>query len=234
MLSVEKGLADALRLRLGDDLTYEVAGQRFVGRIGSLRKLDWGSLRVNFFVITPAGALDGLPTSYITSFHLPAGREAAIDDLVRQFPNVTVIDVSALVGQLQAILDRAVGAVQLVFLFSLLAGGVVLYAAIEAGSGERSHELAVMRALGGQRRQLRQRVLAEFVAIGALAGLLSGLGVTAIGTALARWVFRLDYLPGADYLFIGVAVGLVGVSLAGMMATRRAFSGRIVERLRGI
>jgi len=231
--SVEKGLADTLGLKLADTLEFEVAGQRFSGPVTSLRKLDWDSMRVNFFVIAPDGALAGQPASYITSFHLPGGSEAVVSDLVRQFPNITVIDVAALVRQLQATLDQVVGAVQLVFMFSLLAGLVVLYAAIEASSGERSHELAVLRALGGRQRQLRQVVLAEFAVLGLLAGLLSGLGATAIGTALARWVFQLDYLPTADYLFISIAAGVIGVSLAGMTATRRAFSGQVIERLRG-
>jgi putative ABC transport system permease protein len=232
--SVEKGLADTLGLKLADELGFEVAGQRFSGAITSLRKLDWDSMRVNFFVIAPEGALAGQPTSYITSFHLPGGSEAVVGDLVREFPNITVIDVAALVRQLQMTLDQVVGAVQLVFMFSLLAGFVVLYAAIEASSGERSHELAVLRALGGRQQQLRQVVLAEFAVLGVLAGLLAGLGATAIGTALARWVFQLDYLPTADYLLIGIVAGVIGVSLSGMLASRRAFSGRVIERLRGI
>jgi len=232
--SVEQGLAATLGLQLADDLVFEVAGQRFSGAITSLRKLDWDSMRVNFFVIAPEGALAGQPTSYITSFHLPSGSDVVVRDLVRQFPNITVIDVAALVRQLQATLDQVIGAVQLVFLFSLLAGLVVLYAAIEAGSGERTHELAVLRALGGRQRQLRQVVLAEFMVLGALAGLLAGLGATAIGTALARWVFHLDYLPTPAYLFAGILAGLLGVSIAGMTAARRAFSGRVIERLRGV
>ncbi|MHB1429724.1 MAG: ABC transporter permease [Rhodocyclaceae bacterium] len=231
--SVEQGLADTLGLRLADELEFTVAGQAFSGTITSLRKLDWDSMRVNFFVIAPEGALAGQPTSYITSFHLPDDQAGAVADLVRQFPNLTVIDVAALVRQLQATLDQVVRAVQLVFGFSLLAGLVVLYAAIEASSGERGHELAVLRALGGRRAQLRQVVLAEFAVLGLLAGLLSGLGATAIGTALARWVFHLDYLPTPDYVLIGVAAGLAGVSLAGMAAARRGFSGRVIERLRG-
>ena len=136
-------------------------------------------------------------------------------------------------ANLLATLDQVVGAVQFVFLFSLLAGLVVLYAAIEASSGERGHDLAVLRALGGRRRQLRQVVLVEFAVLGALAGLLAGLGASAIGTGLARWVFQLDYLPSPELMFVAVASGLVGVTLIGMVASRRAFTGPVVERLRG-
>ncbi len=231
--SVEDGLAASLKLGLGDELSFVVAGQPVSGAITSLRKLDWDSMRVNFFVIAPDGALDGQPTSYITSFHLPESEGNFTDALVRQFPNVTVIDVAALVRQLQATLNQVVGAVQFVFLFSLLAGLVVLYAAIEASSGERGHDLAVLRALGGRRRQLQQVVLVEFAVLGALAGLLAGLGASAIGTGLARWVLQLDYLPSPGLMLIAVLGGLFGVTLIGMAASRRALTGHVVERLRG-
>ena len=232
--SVEQGLADTLKLKLGDALQFEVAGQRFAGAVTSLRRLDWDSMRVNFFVIAPAGALDGQPTSYITSFHLPAEQHAVIGDLVRAFPNVTVIDVAALVRQLQDTLDQVVRAVQVVFVFALLAGLVVLYAAIETSGNERSHELAVLRALGGRQSQLRQVIVAEFAVLGLLAGLLAGVAASAIGTVLARRVFQIDYLPGADIFVMGAAAGLAGVAVAGTLATRRAFTGAVIERLRSL
>lgn len=231
--SVEQGLADTLNLHVGDELSFEIAGRPLVAHIGSLRKLDWDSMRVNFFVIAPEGSLAGQPTSYITSFHLPRDREAFIGDLVRAFPNVTVIDVAALLRQLQATLDQVAHAVGLVFGFALLAGLVVLYAALQATAGERRHELAVLRALGGQRRQLRHALVAEFAALGAIAGLLAGIGATAIGTALARWVFQLDYLPTPLLPLTGLVAGMLGVGLAGLAATRRALTGQVLEGLRG-
>lgn len=231
--SVEKGLAETLNLHVGDELLFDIAGQPLAARITSLRKLEWDSMRVNFFVIAPDGSMDDQPTSFITSFYLPSGHETTISDLVRQFPNLTVIDVAALVRQLQATLDQVARAVQLVFGFALLAGLVVLYAALQASAGERNHELAVLRALGGRRRQLHQALFAEFATLGAIAGLLAGLCATAFGTALARWVFDLDYLPTLDLLLVGVLAGLVGVALAGLAATRQALTGRVIEALQG-
>jgi putative ABC transport system permease protein len=233
-LSVEMGLADTLNLHIGDELLFDIGGQPFVAQIASLRSLEWDSMRVNFFVIAPAGSMDDQPTSFITSFHLPDGSETIISDLVRQFPNITVIDVAALVRQLRDTLDQVARAVQLVFGFALLAGLVVLYAALQASAGERNHELAVLRALGGRRRQLRQALFAEFAALGALAGLLAGLAATAIGTALARWVFQLDYLPTPSLVLVGLLAGLSGVALAGLMATRKALAGQVVEGLHGV
>jgi len=230
--SVEQGLAETLGLKLGDALTFEVAGERLSGAVTSLRKLDWDSMRVNFFVIAPAGVLEGYPTSFITSFHLPAGREAVIKALVQDFPNVTVIDVAALVRQLQQTIGQVIEAVQLVFVFALFAGVAVLFAALEASSGERSQELAVMRALGAQAAQLRQGLLAEFALQGGIAGALAGLGAMALAALLARQVFRLDYLPDGQMLFVGALAGLSGVSVLGMIAARRALAGSVVERLR--
>ncbi len=215
--SVEQGLAETLELKLGDRLGYEIGGQRMEGRVTSLRKLDWDSMRVNFFVITPPAALENFPASFITSFHLPAERAAVIPELVRRFPNITVIDVAALVRQLHATIDQVARAVQLVFGFAVLAGLAVLYAALQASADERRHELAVLRALGARRRQLSSALLAEFAALGLLAGLLAGIAASLIGWGLARFAFRLDYLPQVELWFVGAAVGMALVLVAGWL-----------------
>jgi putative ABC transport system permease protein len=215
--SVEQGLAETLELKLGDRLGYEIGGQRMEGRVTSLRKLDWDSMRVNFFVITPPAALENFSASFITSFHLPAERAAVIPELVRRFPNITVIDVAALVRQLHATIDQVARAVQLVFGFAVLAGLAVLYAALQASADERRHELAVLRALGARRRQLSSALLAEFAALGLLAGLLAGIAASLIGWGLARFAFRLDYLPQVELWFVGAAVGMALVLVAGWL-----------------
>jgi putative ABC transport system permease protein len=215
--SVEQGLAETLNLKLGDRLTYDIAGNRVEAAITSLRKLDWDSMRVNFFVMSPPVVLQDYPASYITSFHLPAGKAGVIPELVRTFPNITVIDVAALVRQLHATIDQVARAVQLVFGFAVLAGLAVLYAALQASSDERRHELAVLRALGARSRQLSSALLAEFAALGALAGLLAGIAASLIGWALARFAFRLDYLPQAELWLVGMLAGIVLVVVAGWL-----------------
>jgi putative ABC transport system permease protein len=215
--SVEQGLAETLNLKLGDRLTYDIAGNRVEAAITSLRKLDWDSMRVNFFVMSPPVVLQDYPASYITSFHLPAGKAGVIPEMVRAFPNITVIDVAALVRQLHATIDQVARAVQLVFGFAVLAGLAVLYAALQASSDERRHELAVLRALGARSRQLSSALLAEFAALGALAGLLAGIAASLIGWALARFAFRLDYLPQAELWLVGMLAGIVLVVVAGWL-----------------
>ncbi|MCX7161911.1 MAG: FtsX-like permease family protein [Rhodocyclales bacterium] len=215
--SVEQGLAETLNLKLGDRLAYDIAGNTVEAQITSMRKLDWDSMRVNFFVMAPPGVLDNFPASYITSFHLPADRANAIPDLVRAFPNLTVIDVAALLRQLHATIDQVARAVQLVFGFAVLAGLAVLYAALQASSDERRHELAVLRALGARRRQLSRALLAEFAALGALAGLLAGIATSLIGWGLARFAFHLDYLPQPALWGIGPVVGSALAVAAGWL-----------------
>jgi putative ABC transport system permease protein len=232
--SVEQGLAATLGLKMDDRLAFEVAGQRVEARVGSLRKLDWDSMRVNFFVIAPPGVLDDFPASFITSFHLPAEQAAFGNELVAAFPNLTLIDVAAVLRQVQSVMDQLAAAVQFVFLFALLAGVVVLFAALESTHDEREYELAVMRTLGARNRQLRSALLAEFAALGAVAGLLAGAGAVAIGWALARFVFDLDYTPSLLTPLAGLALGTAGVTLAGYLGTRRTLRTPALQSLRAL
>ncbi len=230
-VSVEQGLADTLGWKLGDQLMYQVAGEAFTAPIMSLRKLDWDSMRVNFFVIAAPGRLDSYPASYITSFHLPVERAELVNDLVRALPNLTVIDVSALLRQIQDSFEQVALAVQALFGLALLAGLIVLYAALQATSDERQREMAVLRALGARHYQLRAAMLAEFAALGALAGLLAALGSGGIGFALARLVFHLPYTPGILLLTLGLGAGLLVVLTAGWWATRHVLHRPITNEL---
>lgn len=210
--SVEAGLAKTLGIRLGDTLTFAVAGLEKTLTVTSLRKLDWDSMRVNFFVLAPPGVLDDAPASDITSFHLPPAQQALARDLVATFPNLTVIDIDAVLGQLQSIVGQVVGAVQFVFLFTLVAGVMVLYAAFLSAIDERRYELAVLRALGARRAQLRRSLLVELACIGALAGVIAALGAAAVGQLLARQVF--DLVPAFSWSTLIFSAGGAALLLA--------------------
>lgn len=218
--SVEQGIAETLGIKLQDRLTYEIAGTRVTGRVTNLRKVDWDSMRVNFFVISPSALLQAQPATYITSFHLPAGREAVLNDLVRQFPNFTVIDVAAIMSDVRAIMERVSEAVTFVFLFTLLAGLVVLYAAVMATRDERLYEAAVMRTLGAATRQLANAQWIEFATLGALAGVLAATGASVSAFVLAQQVLHLPFTFNPWVWVAGVAGGAAGITLAGLMATR--------------
>jgi putative ABC transport system permease protein len=220
-LSVELGIAERLGWNLGDELTWSVGAQTFSGRISSLRKLRWDSMKINFFVITPPALLDGLPSSFISAFRLEGDAQAVVSELAERFPNVTVIDAAAAVRQAQGVIDQLVNAVQFVFLFALAAGLLVLYSALVATEDERRREAAVMRVYGASRAQVTGTQRAEFLAMGALAGLLATLGAAAIGQLLARRVFELDLPPSAALWLAGPAAGLALLSLNAWLSSRK-------------
>ena len=219
LASVEEGLAKTLGIELGDELLFVIAGQETPVRVSSLRKLDWDSMRVNFFVLTPPGVLDNAPASYITSFHLADNQSAVGQALVARFPNLTLIDVGAILAQIQAIMGQVSLAVQFIFLFTLLAGAVVLVSALLTAFDERRYELSVMRALGAGRAQLRQALLAELAVVGAIAGLIAAGGASLLGQLLAQKVFQLTMplnlwlfpLAGAAGAVLAVGIGWLAV-----------------------
>ncbi len=220
-LSVEVGIAERLGWKIGDQLTWSVGGERFTARIGSLRKLRWDSMRVNFFVVTPPAVLEGFPASFISAFRIEPGREALVSELAARFPNVTVVDVAAAVRQAQGVIDRLIDAVQFVFLFALCAGLLVLYSALVATEDERRREAAVMRVYGASRAQVTGTQRAEFLAMGAIAGLLATAGAAVIGQLLARRVFELDLPPSLGLLAAGPLAGLALLSLNAWLSSRK-------------
>jgi len=218
--SVEEGLAKSLNIRLGDRLSYDIAGTRVSGRVTSLRKVAWDTMQVNFFVIAPPALLQTQPANYITSFHLPSGQETLLNDLLRQFPNFTVIDIAAIIHDVRQIMDRVSDAVSFVFLFTLLAGLVVLYAAVLATRSERLYEAAVMRTLGARSRQLAAAQWIEFATLGTLSGVLAASGASFSAWVLAEQVLHLPYTFNLWVWVLGVVGGAVGITAAGLMATR--------------
>jgi len=231
-LSVEEGILTVLGLKLGDRLTYDVAGSTFDATITSVRKVDWDTFRANFFVIAPPQLLQGFPVTYMTSLYVPPGQAATLNQLVRDFPNIVVIDVAQIMMQVQKMMDQVASAVQFVFLFTLAAGLVVLYAAIASTRDEREYEAAVMRALGASRRQIAAAQFAEFALMGGLSGLLAAGGASALGHVLAVKVLNVPYSGNAWIWLIGVGAGGAGIALAGMLGTRRVLATAPIRVLR--
>jgi len=217
-VSLESGLAQSLRLSVGDVLTFDIAGQQVDVTVAGTRTVDWDSMHVNFFAVLSPAALQGMPQSWITSFHLPPSLAALPRDLLRQFPNLTVFDVGSILSQLQSVLDQVVTAVQLLFVFTLAAGVLVLAAALTATRDERVREAAVLRALGATRGQLARAQRLEVLAVGGLAGLLAAAGASAIAWALSTYVFdfriTLSAWPWLAGLGAGMAAAWGGAALA--------------------
>jgi len=230
-LSVEDGLAVQLGLKLGDTLRFDIGGQLKESRITSLRKVDWGSLRVNFFVIFPVSKMTDVPVTFISAFRAP--ELAGFDNrLSRDFPNITNVDVSASIAQVQRVLDQVIRAVEFLFGFTLVAGLVVLFAAVTATREQRSREFAIMRALGAGGRLLAQVQRAELLGVGALAGLLASVAALAVGWSLARYVFEFAWQPVWWVPLAGAVAGAVLALGAGWWGLREVLRRPVIETLR--
>ncbi|MFZ2328424.1 MAG: FtsX-like permease family protein, partial [Rhodoferax sp.] len=191
-ISVEEGIAKTLNLKLGDVLRFDMGGMQSESRITSLRKVDWGSMRANFFVMYPVSRMDNVPATYMGAFKAP-GTKGFDNALVRQFPNVTNVDMTTTIAQVQRVLEQVISAVEFLFGFTLAAGLVVLFAAVTATREERAREYAIMRAVGARGSLLRQVQRAELAGVGMLAGFLASVVAAVVGWALARYVFEFEW-----------------------------------------
>ncbi|WP_038054753.1 ABC transporter permease [Thioalkalivibrio sp. ALJ1] len=231
--SVESGLMERFDLSIGDYLTFRVGGQAIRSPIVSVREVDWDSFQVNFFVIGPPALLDEQPRTFITAMHVPEDQRSAQNQWLREFPAVSAIDVSAILAQVRDVMDQATRAVEYVFLFTLIAGLTVLYAAVQATRDVRRRETALLRTLGARRDHIRNGLLAEFGTLGFLAGLLASIIATAVGALLAWQVFEFDYSMNPLTFFYGIGGGTLGIALAGWLGTRRVLDQAPLAVLRG-
>ena len=230
-ISVEEGIAKTLNLKLGDRLRFDVAGMAIESTITSLRKVDWGSMRANFFVIYPLSQMPDVPSTYLSAFRAPAAKDFD-NNLVRRFPNITQVDLARTLAQVQHMLDQVIRVVEFLFIFTLAAGLVVLFAAVTATREDRAREFAIMRAVGASARLLRQVQRAELVGVGLLAGFLASLVAAVVGWALARYVFNFDWTVSLWVPLAGALVGALLALAAGWWGLREVLRRPVVETLR--
>ena len=230
--SVEQGIAKTLGLKLGDSLRFDVGGTLVEAKVTSLRKLEWGSMRANFFVIINPAAMTEAAQTFMTAFHLPPQSAALTNELAREFPNVTVIDVSGIIRQLQEVLDQVVTAVEFLFAFTLASGVLVLYAALMGSQDERTREGGLLRALGATRKQLSQAQWIEFSLVGGLSGLLAASGAAALGWALATYQFKFPWTFSPLVWAAGIVVGAVCAIIGGWLGLRNVLRQPPLQTLR--
>jgi len=247
-LSIEEGIAKTLKLKLGDTLRFDMAGVLHEARITSVRRVDWTSMRANFFVMYPVSRLStgagfDVPTTFIAAFRAPPpavlvqGERAAPsfdNQLVSRFPNVTNVDMGATLNQVQSVLSQVVHAVEFLFLFTLAAGLVVLFAAVTATREERAREYAVLRALGASNQLLARVQHAELAGIGALAGVLASTVAMAMGWGLAKFAFEFEWTASPWVPLLGGAVGACLALMAGWWGLRDVLRRSVVQTLRQV
>ncbi len=230
--SLEMGIAKTLNIRLGDRVSFDVAGQIVDVPVTSFRKLDWGSMRINFFVIISPAALRELPQTWITAFHLPDQKSGFVNALTRDFPNLTVVDVDSVLRQIQAVVDQVIAAVQFLFLFTLVSGVLVLYAALLGSQDERMREAALLRALGATRRQLSHAQWIEYALVGAVAGFLAASGAAAVGWVLAKYVFHFEWVFDPTVWLAGLVAGASCAIAGGWFGLRHVLNTPPLQTLR--
>ena len=242
-ISVEAGLAKQLGLKLGDSMRFDIAGQSSEAKITSLRKVDWGSMHVNFFVMYPVAKMAAeVPLSFISAFRAPdpspqaangQGRAPGFDNaLVKAFPNITNVDIGSTLAQVQRVLDQVIRAVEFLFGFTLAAGLVVLFAAITATREERARDYAIMRAVGARASLLRQVQRAELAGVGLLAGFLASVVALMVGWGLARYVFDFNWSISWTVPVLGSLSGAALALAAGWWGLRAVLNTPVVETLR--
>ena len=230
-ISVEEGIAKTLGLKLGDRLRFDIAGMPVDAKITSLRKVDWGSMRANFFVMYPVSRMPDVPITYMSAFRAPDVR--GFDNaLVKAFPNITNVDMTATLTQVQGVLDKVIRAIEFLFGFTLAAGVVVLFAAVTATREERAREYAIMRAVGARASLLRQVQRAELAGVGLLAGFLASLVATAVGWGLARYAFEFAWTAPLWVPLVGALAGAVLALAAGWWGLREVLARPVMVTLR--
>jgi len=232
LVSISSEYQESLHLKVGDELKFDIAGEPLTVTVASIRKIRWDSFRPNFFLVFPPGLLDGAAGTYMTSIYLTPQQRPALADLVRRFPTVSVFDVDAILKQIRDIADRASLAVQYVFIFTLVAGIIVLLAAVQSTRDERRYESAILRTLGASRSRVLQGVAAEFSALGLLSGTLAAVGATVVGWVIARRLFSLNFTFDPWVWAIGLVCGTILVGVSGTLATRRVVETPPIVSLR--
>jgi len=236
-LSIESGIAKTLQLKLGDQLSFDIAGLPIQAKITSVRQLDWGSMRVNFFAILPPSLMSEMPQTWITAYRQVARQDNQVPidiGLVAKYPNITVVDVESALNQVQDVLDRLSAAIELLFVFTIAAGVLVLGAALSATQDERLKDAALLKTLGASKTQIQQSFFTELLAIGFIAGALASVGAIAVGWSLAQFVFEITFpIPWMVFIY-GTIFGVAICSLGGLWLQRKVSNTSSLEVLRQI
>jgi len=225
LVSVESKLAERLDIELGDELGFSVGGQTISAEVTSIRNVKWDSFRPNFYMVFPPQVINRFPTTYMTSFKLTKEEKSLLRELVAHYPAVTVLEMDRVIEQVGRIFRQVTLTVEYVLVFTLLAGFAVLFAALQASQDDRLYEGALLRALGGSRRQLRTGHLAEFTALGGLAGLLAAMGTECLAWVLYSEVLHLEHSFQWRIWIISPIAGALLIGAAGYWGTRT-----VVER----
>ncbi len=221
LVSMERELAQRNQLDVGDELVFTVQGIEIPTRIANIRSVAWDNMQPNFYIIFAPGSLEEFPSTFMTSFFLAKDRKLFLNELLREYPTMTVIEIDPLIEQVQRIIDQVTLAIELVLVLIIASGGMVLLASIQASMDERMKQHAILRTLGAGRKLVLGSLLIEFCALGLFAGILATIGSEITVFMLETQVFELEYSVNPQLWLLGPVVGVVLIGAAGILATRR-------------
>ncbi|HHS8539410.1 TPA: putative ABC transporter permease subunit YbbP [Klebsiella aerogenes] len=228
-VSIEEGLAQRLGVRIGDSVTFTGDTQQFNAKVTSVRKVDWESLRPNFFFIFPPGALDGQPQSWLTSFRWDNGN-AMLTQLNREFPTVSLLDIGAILRQVGQVLTQVSRALEVMVVLVTACGVLLLLAQVQVGMRQRHQELVVWRTLGAGKNLLRTTLWAEFALLGVVSGLVAAIGAEVALAMLQTKVFDFPWTPDWRLWVMLPLSGAILLSLCGGWLGLRLLKGKALFR----
>jgi len=220
-VSVESTIAERLSIDLGDELTFDLGGKKFTVPVTSIREVKWQSRQLNFIMVFNESVLKGFPATYISAWMVPEQAQNNITDFLKQFPTITMMDFGAILKQLYQVIEQVSIAIELILILVVIAGSLVLIAQVQASMEERERELAILRTLGAKGSLLRNSVLFEFVALGAIAGLMASFAMEIAVFFLQTQVFDMSASFHFSYWFLGVGVGASFVGIVGLFSCWR-------------
>ncbi|PVZ70526.1 ABC transporter permease [Pelagibaculum spongiae] len=239
-VSVAEGYADWLGLSIGDQLTLRASGIEFNATVSSLRKIDWGRMKPNFFLLFSPKLIEQLPVNMMTSFNVPevtnaterAASEKAYSSLVRQFPTVTLLDISRILAQVTSMLQQVTLAVELLMVFVLLAALMVLLTALQSSRSDRARLGALLKTFGAPLSKVGQIFRTELVLLGLISGVLALLASQAVLWMLYQRIFEIEFQPQFIWWVISPIASVLLILISGQLVTRKALQTPPVNVLR--
>lgn len=231
-LSLDQSVASAFKLSVGDRLRFDVAGTEYELELLNIRGVNWDSFQVNFFAVTTPGLLDGASANWVSSMHLDTAQAPLLAELVRQYPNITIIDIDVIIERIRTLMERVAAAVEYLLVFTLIIGVIIMLTALQTTQDERRHEAALLHTLGARRKWIMKGVFAEFLLMGMIAGAIAGLAAVITAHFLASGVFNFDYTMSAVPVLVGLVAGGVLISVIGLLGTSKVLAQPPIDTFR--